>query len=1146
MALSAAVAAGLVGATASPQLPFAAASTAAAAEPPVGSESSSVATSLFSTLGEGAAGGVSSAATGWAMSAMGLSSGPDYSAALAQINSSLQEIIGELDEIQQELAELTAAIQQLDCDTLSSTTLPARTLIDNLSVSYQSFVDTAAGTFNDGKGVIPSIPQMTTWANTVVDPENGVFAQIAAINDALLPAGSAQGIIQACLQPSVIAPPAAYSIDDRTYYDKVANLTNFWYLYQARGLLLVQEAYHFLAQQAEDQDGETGDPTHPGAVCTSATDSDAITYCTMAIEATNSAYTYLGQQLPLAGAPYSGTDTLAQQGAAGDAPTIWAASLEDFTQTTWDPDATKCAYPLTSKDPCGNATGTYDTADDPFKVTYANYTTWQPASSDRLTDLLRGWKSPQTAGAYLESQGFANTVDKVVISHTSYEFWVQSGVQAGIAVCFLGMDLKLPVQCSDTALTDNLVEPDYVCGNRPNYIPPSWVPTDIPFYQFHLYITQDCAGSYFWSPTPGWMIETKEANKGLGANWTQFLWPTVPASSLTCTRGRSQTNPGGVYTRCGTDFDAWFNEQVPRPVTCAGTVVGECSDEVDVTLTGPRSGAWTSPPLDGDVTATFDSTLRTITGTVRLPATTGNGTARITFDIKRAHQHRHARYNGTVRIRAGWHRPLTVHLHRAALQHDPDGTISGHLTYHRRGHGHRHRTSTLTWSVRDATLTPATTDKRDAAAAFAVTKDYVEHFYPLWFTHAQGTLQPHNELAGPEEVTPLYQGVVAINNDTLYASTPLDVAAEPAVLTVPATPAGYSILTIDPYGTIHEVGLPAKAAGVDTPTTVYELTPPGYSGPILAGATRIELPLDVMFLIFRIDRFDGQVNQDEQAAAFRAALKLQSLSAYQDDPSGGGTRVVPVSYYAAPFKTVADGLIRYRPLVFVRQLRTAVHSSITPPLTLQEQALSDAFDRLLASDNARIRRALRAGARAAHEAILDNYLGSRGPTNWIHFTNIGDWGDNVLDRASITEFIQYGNGISTAAYYHTFRDARGAVLTGSRRNGYVLTFPAGELPPAGRFWSVTAYTPQSIELIPNAADKYLVASYTPGLVTNADGSVSIYISRVRPAGVPAANWLPVGRRPFNLMLRVYGVQPGSSVANNTYLPPGVAVYHRRG
>jgi hypothetical protein len=96
--------------------------------------------------------------------------------------------------------------------------------------------------------------------------------------------------------------------------------------------------------------------------------------------------------------------------------------------------------------------------------------------------------------------------------------------------------------------------------------------------------------------------------------------------------------------------------------------------------------------------------------------------------------------------------------------------------------------------------------------------------------------------------------------------------------------------------------------------------------------------------------------------------------------------------------------------------------------------------------------------------IVERYLTHTGPTNWITFTNIGAWGHQVVERSAIMEFIQYGNGHSTAAYYHTFHDGQGILLNGSHPDGYVLTFPAGQLPQAERFWSLTAYTPQAIEL----------------------------------------------------------------------------------
>ena len=67
----------------------------------------------------------------------------------------------------------------------------------------------------------------------------------------------------------------------------------------------------------------------------------------------------------------------------------------------------------------------------------------------------------------------------------------------------------------------------------------------------------------------------------------------------------------------------------------------------------------------------------------------------------------------------------------------------------------------------------------------------------------------------------------------------------------------------------------------------------------------------------------------------------------------------------------------------------------------------------------------------------------------------------------------------------------------------------------------------------------MVASYTPELQSNADGSLSVYLATERPPGVPEANWLPVPFGPFNIMLRIYGVVPNSNIANNTYIPPGI-------
>lgn len=415
-----------------------------------------------------------------------------------------------------------------------------------------------------------------------------------------------------------------------------------------------------------------------------------------------------------------------------------------------------------------------------------------------------------------------------------------------------------------------------------------------------------------------------------------------------------------------------------------------------------------------------------------------------------------------------------------------------------------------------------------------VTRSYVVQFYPLWFSYYQ-TQRANNRLIGPDRISPLYQTVVAINNDTLYASTLVNLSKEPVILTVPKTKATYSTLLLDPYGDIIDSGIPAETPGV------YGLVGPAYEGKLPAGITPLYLPLDYMILIFRTDKFasDGK-SMIPAAQTFRKSLKLQTLSDYKKDPTAGAAAIVPEIFFAKPFKTAADTLTTTAPITFLSQLQKAVAAPNTPPLSASAKALSDRFDRLFGdgtftSDSKKL--PFVQGTKAAHNLILNNYLNHRGSTNWINFTNIGDWNGAWLDRSSIAEFIQYGNAHSTAAYFHTFRDGMGLPLDGTNKRGYMLHFAKDQIPEAKRFWSLTVYTPESIELVKNDARKYEVASYSPGLHYNRDGSLTILFTPKQPTAVPAANWVPIPAGPFNVMLRVYG--PEGDVLDNRYLPPAI-------
>jgi hypothetical protein len=416
--------------------------------------------------------------------------------------------------------------------------------------------------------------------------------------------------------------------------------------------------------------------------------------------------------------------------------------------------------------------------------------------------------------------------------------------------------------------------------------------------------------------------------------------------------------------------------------------------------------------------------------------------------------------------------------------------------------------------------------------AYATAVDYVVHFYPLWFTYQQflvnNQLGATNSMVAPSRVSPAFKFVVASNFDTLYSSAFLDLTNQPVVITVPPAQVGYSILVLDYYGNEIPISIPAQKAGS------YAFTGPGFSGTLPLCVTQVPMPINFPLVSFRAVKFSQKgEDQNSEAAAFIAALKTQPLSGFINNPWGGDTIIAPEAYFTKSFKTTADNLIETKPLTFLKQLQTAVKSPQTPLLSSAEQELSNHFDELF--DNGS--KGLSAGTQKAWDFIICNYLTHQGETHWIHFTNIAEWGGNLLDRASISEYLQQSNPISTAAYYHTFLSSDGRPLAGSDGDGYVLTFAAGQLPQALRFWSLTAYTPDAIELVPNSANKYVVASYTPGLTYNGDGSLTVYLSTQQPAHAPKGNWLPIPTGKFNIVLRVYG--PTGNVADDTYVPPGI-------
>ena len=123
--------------------------------------------------------------------------------------------------------------------------------------------------------------------------------------------------------------------------------------------------------------------------------------------------------------------------------------------------------------------------------------------------------------------------------------------------------------------------------------------------------------------------------------------------------------------------------------------------------------------------------------------------------------------------------------------------------------------------------------------------------------------------------------------------------------------------------------------------------------------------------------------------------------------------------------------------------------------------------------------------------------------------------------------------LGTAQFYLiNFRDNAGSPFAGGKT--YRLHVPADI--PAKQYWSVTVYDRETHALVRNL-NRASLASNDTGVQKNADGSVDVYFGPKAPAG-QESNWVPTDpKRPFELLLRLYG--PQKALFEKTWAMPDV-------
>jgi hypothetical protein len=151
---------------------------------------------------------------------------------------------------------------------------------------------------------------------------------------------------------------------------------------------------------------------------------------------------------------------------------------------------------------------------------------------------------------------------------------------------------------------------------------------------------------------------------------------------------------------------------------------------------------------------------------------------------------------------------------------------------------------------------------------------------------------------------------------------------------------------------------------------------------------------------------------------------------------------------------------------------------------------------------------------------------------WSSIRKCGQPGNGILVRAACAKALPVVNVFEEAAYWTATRDGSGQTLSG--RHGYVLSFPAGQLPPNDAFWSLTV-TDVVGYMVKNPINRSSFDDRS-NLAKNADGSIDVYLQTEAPTG-REQNWLPTPSGKFKLMLRAY--LPGAAILSGAYRVPPV-------
>jgi hypothetical protein len=409
----------------------------------------------------------------------------------------------------------------------------------------------------------------------------------------------------------------------------------------------------------------------------------------------------------------------------------------------------------------------------------------------------------------------------------------------------------------------------------------------------------------------------------------------------------------------------------------------------------------------------------------------------------------------------------------------------------------------------------------------AMTKGGDAPVTPEEFNRTGMLFAPVNQMANAWGVLgPKFSAIQSANSDTQYSVTWYDVSKEPYILHIPDTKGRFYTFQFADAWTNNFHYASTRTMGSQEQN--YALVAPGWTGKLPANVIRIDSPTPTGFIPGRIF-----VASEKDVAAVNALQKqvtMTPLSSYGKKYTPPKVKVVPAKQYSgylAFFEQLGDTLaMNGAPAADAGILGMFKNIGLTIDHGFDPSALSDGEKKSLAQ------------AIVDGEAMLAAKAASMGRNvNGWQLSPVLDeyFGTSYLFRAAIGYQAMFVNTPIEAYYPSVFKDADGKALDGSSGK-YAITFPKGQTPPVGAFWSITMYDTKKRLMVENSINRYKIGS-ADKLKAAADGSTTLYIQADSPGKDKQSNWLPAPKEPFYMLMRMY--LPNIEVLNGQYEIPGV-------